>query len=94
MGRFGLASGCNLVRGQNALKVQQVEMLPGQFEDFDRTAQPDTIEDTDIRFATDDVAVGTVTSLMSPYTSPDGVKHGAERDTSGHSSLSSVADAG
>ena len=39
----------------------------------------DTIEDMDIRFATDDVAVGTVTSLMSPYTSPDGVKHGAER---------------
>ena len=39
----------------------------------------DTVEDMDIRFATDDVAVGTVTSLMSPFTSPDGVKHGAER---------------
>jgi uncharacterized protein (TIGR02246 family) len=39
----------------------------------------DTIEDMDVRFATDDVAVGTVTSVMSPYTSPDGVKHGPER---------------
>jgi len=39
----------------------------------------DTIEDMDIRFATEDVAVGTVTSLMSPFTSPDGVKHGVER---------------
>jgi uncharacterized protein (TIGR02246 family) len=39
----------------------------------------DTIENMDIRFATDDVAVGTVISLMSPYTLPDGVKHGAER---------------
>jgi uncharacterized protein (TIGR02246 family) len=39
----------------------------------------DTIEDMDIRFATEDVAVGTVTSIMSPFTSPDGVKHGVER---------------
>jgi uncharacterized protein (TIGR02246 family) len=39
----------------------------------------DTIENVDIRFAAQDVAVGTVTSLMSPFTSPDGVKHGAER---------------
>ena len=39
----------------------------------------DTIENMDIRFATHDVAVGTVTSIMSPFTSPDGVKHGAER---------------
>jgi len=39
----------------------------------------DTIENMDIRFATQDVAVGTVTSIMSPFTSPDGVKHGAER---------------
>ncbi len=39
----------------------------------------DTIESMDIRFATSDVAVGTVVSVMSPFTSPDGVKHGAER---------------
>jgi uncharacterized protein (TIGR02246 family) len=39
----------------------------------------DTIENMDIRFAAQDVAVGTVTSIMSPFTSPDGVKHGAER---------------
>jgi uncharacterized protein (TIGR02246 family) len=39
----------------------------------------DTIENMDIRFATEDVAVGTVTSVTSPFTSPDGVKHGLER---------------
>src|SRR3954452_11147382 len=39
----------------------------------------DTIESMDIRFATSDVAVGTVVSVMSPFTSPDGVKHGRER---------------
>ncbi len=39
----------------------------------------DTIEDMDIRFATTDVAVATVISVMSPFTSPDGVKHGVER---------------
>ena len=39
----------------------------------------DTIENVDIRFATRDVAVGTVISNMSPFTSPDGVRHGAER---------------
>ena len=39
----------------------------------------DTIENMDIRFANQNVAVGTVTSTMSPFTSPDGVKHGAER---------------
>ena len=39
----------------------------------------DTIEDMDIRFATADVAVATVISVMSPFTSPDGVKHGVER---------------
>jgi uncharacterized protein (TIGR02246 family) len=39
----------------------------------------DTIERMDIRFATLDVAVGTVVSVMSPFTSPDGVKHGLER---------------
>jgi uncharacterized protein (TIGR02246 family) len=39
----------------------------------------DTIENVDIRFAAQDVAVGTVTSTMSPFTSPDGIKHGTER---------------
>lgn len=39
----------------------------------------DTIENMDVRFAADDVAVGTVTSVMSPFTSPDGVKHESER---------------
>ena len=39
----------------------------------------DTIEDMDIRFADQDVAVGTVTSVSSPVTTPDGVKHGEER---------------
>jgi uncharacterized protein (TIGR02246 family) len=34
----------------------------------------DTPEDIAIRFASDDVAVATVTSAMSPYTGPDGVK--------------------
>ena len=38
----------------------------------------DTIESMDIRFAAKDVAVGTVTSLMSAFTLPDGVKHDAE----------------
>jgi uncharacterized protein (TIGR02246 family) len=39
----------------------------------------DTIEDMDIRFATPQVAVATVVSLMSPFTSPDGVNHRTER---------------
>ena len=39
----------------------------------------DTIEKMDVRFASSDVAVGTVVSVMSPFTSPDGVKHGMER---------------
>jgi uncharacterized protein (TIGR02246 family) len=39
----------------------------------------DTVESMDIRFASREVAVGTVTSVMSPFTAPDGVKHGRER---------------
>ena len=39
----------------------------------------DTIENMDIRFASSDVAVGTVVSVMSPYMFPEGVKHSAER---------------
>src|SRR5690606_172672 len=36
----------------------------------------DTIDDMSVRFASDDVAVATVTSTMSPFTGPDGVKYG------------------
>ena len=39
----------------------------------------DTIESMDIRFATSDVAVGTVVSVGSGFTSPGGVKHGSPR---------------
>ena len=39
----------------------------------------DTIEDMDIRFAAPNVAVVTVTSRMSTFTTPDGVKHENER---------------
>jgi uncharacterized protein (TIGR02246 family) len=39
----------------------------------------DTIETIDIRFASPDVAVGTVVSVMSPFTSPDGIKRDTER---------------
>ncbi len=39
----------------------------------------DTIQSFDVRFAAEDVAVATVVSLMSPFTSPYGVKHDAER---------------
>ncbi|MBA2527548.1 MAG: SgcJ/EcaC family oxidoreductase [Pyrinomonadaceae bacterium] len=39
----------------------------------------DTVEDMNVRFATLDVAVVTVTSLMSRFTTPDGVKHDNER---------------
>ena len=39
----------------------------------------DTPEDIVIRFASGDVAVATVTSTMSPYTGPDGVKKGPQK---------------
>ncbi len=39
----------------------------------------DTIDDMDVRFATSDVAVVTVTSRMSIFTTPDGVKRENER---------------
>ncbi len=39
----------------------------------------DTIEDMDVRFATPNVAVVTVTSRMSTFTTPDGAKHENER---------------
>jgi uncharacterized protein (TIGR02246 family) len=39
----------------------------------------DTIESMDVRFATPDVAVVTVTSRMSTFTTPDGVKREDER---------------
>jgi uncharacterized protein (TIGR02246 family) len=40
----------------------------------------ETIEDIDVRFASEDVAVATVTSTSSPFTSPDGVKRGVARN--------------
>lgn len=39
----------------------------------------DTIEKMDVRFAGKDAAVATVTSRMSTFTSPDGVKHSNEQ---------------
>jgi uncharacterized protein (TIGR02246 family) len=39
----------------------------------------DTPDEISIRFATADVAVATVTSRISTYTSPDGVRHENER---------------
>ena len=39
----------------------------------------DTPEDIAIRFAAGDVAVATVTSTMSLYTGPDGVKQGPQK---------------
>lgn len=39
----------------------------------------DKIESVDMRFAVPDVEVATVTSVMGPYTTPDGVQHSAER---------------
>jgi uncharacterized protein (TIGR02246 family) len=39
----------------------------------------DTIEDMDVRFAIPDVAVATVTSRVSTYTTPDGIMHANER---------------
>ena len=39
----------------------------------------ETIEDIDVRFASEDVAVATVTSTSSPFTLPDGVKRGVAR---------------
>ena len=39
----------------------------------------DTIDDMEIRFATTDVAIVTVPSKTSPYTSPDGVRRESQR---------------
>ena len=39
----------------------------------------DRIEEMDVRFATADVAVVTVISHMSTFTTPDGIKHENER---------------
>ena len=39
----------------------------------------DTIEQMDVRFATADVAVATVLSRVSTFTTPDGVKHENEQ---------------
>jgi uncharacterized protein (TIGR02246 family) len=39
----------------------------------------DRVEDMDVRFASPTVAIGTVSSIMSAFTMPDGIKHAAER---------------
>ena len=39
----------------------------------------DTVEEMSVKFATRDVAVVTVTSVMSTFTTPDGVKHEKEQ---------------
>lgn len=39
----------------------------------------ETIESMDVRFATDDVAIATVVSVSSPFTSPDGTRHESQR---------------
>lgn len=39
----------------------------------------DTIQDMEVRFATPRAAVVTVTSMMSKFVTPDGVKHENER---------------
>jgi uncharacterized protein (TIGR02246 family) len=41
-------------------------------------ATTDKVLNIDIRFASDEVAVATVISQMSPFASPDGVNHAAE----------------
>jgi uncharacterized protein (TIGR02246 family) len=41
----------------------------------------DRIEDMDVRFASDDVAVVTVASQVSTFTTPDGLKHANEQLT-------------
>jgi uncharacterized protein (TIGR02246 family) len=35
----------------------------------------DTVEEIEVRFATRDVAVATVVSRVSPFVTPDGVRH-------------------
>jgi uncharacterized protein (TIGR02246 family) len=39
----------------------------------------DTIDTVDVRFASPDVAVATVTSHMSPFVTPDGIAHDKDR---------------
>jgi uncharacterized protein (TIGR02246 family) len=39
----------------------------------------ENVESIDVRFAADDVAVGTVISASSPFVSPDGTKHDVQR---------------
>lgn len=39
----------------------------------------ENIESMDVRFATDDVAVGTVISVSTPFVAPDGTKHEVQR---------------
>jgi uncharacterized protein (TIGR02246 family) len=39
----------------------------------------ESIESMDVRFAADDVAVGTVISVSAPFVSPDGTNHDVQR---------------
>lgn len=39
----------------------------------------ETVESMDVRFATDDVAIATVVSVLTPFTSPDGTRHQSQR---------------
>ena len=39
----------------------------------------ESVESIDVRFAADDVAVGTVISVSSPFVAPDGTKHDVQR---------------
>jgi uncharacterized protein (TIGR02246 family) len=39
----------------------------------------ESIERIDVRFATDDVAIGTIMSISSPFTAPDGTNHPVQR---------------
>ena len=39
----------------------------------------ESVESIDVRFAADDVAVGTVVSVSSPFVAPDGTKHNSQR---------------
>jgi len=64
--------------GRDRGREATLKTVRGAHETFLR-GTTDTIENMDIRFAAQDVAVGTVTSIMSPFTSPDGVTHSKER---------------
>ncbi|MGI8917005.1 MAG: YybH family protein [Pyrinomonadaceae bacterium] len=61
-------------RGRNAV-VEELKEVHSTF----LKGVTDTVEEISIRFATPDVAVVTVPSKVTTYTTPDGVKHENER---------------